>query len=363
MPDQTEKRAPAIGDNVPVIDTLEVRVIVDNTHMALVPDKPLGEAYLERFRFPLEDPEPGRTLQSEFGLSLLLTSYRGDEVRNILLDFGYSHHTMRTNADILDFQPEKIDAMVLSHGHFDHYGGLKGFLETYGDRLPDNTPFFVGGEECFCGRYAMITGKMLNFGELKREIIEDAGLDVVIAEAPTEIAGHAFSTGQIGLTSFEQLFAPSKMVIANGDGSFPLPSPPDPKLLEDDTFSHEIGLCYNIEGKGLVVITMCGHRGVVNTVRRAKAISGEHKVHAVMGGFHLMPHPIDYINQTAQNLVAEGVEHVFPMHCSGADFLEIAKKLFPGKAEAIYTGTRITLGEGVEKKSLIAPIPVAKLPA
>jgi 7,8-dihydropterin-6-yl-methyl-4-(beta-D-ribofuranosyl)aminobenzene 5'-phosphate synthase len=73
-------------------------------------------------------------------------------VRNILVDFGYQSQTLLNNMSILKIDPASIDAMVLSHGHYDHFGGLVGFLSANKGKLKKGLPFFVGGEDCFCTR-------------------------------------------------------------------------------------------------------------------------------------------------------------------------------------------------------------------
>jgi 7,8-dihydropterin-6-yl-methyl-4-(beta-D-ribofuranosyl)aminobenzene 5'-phosphate synthase len=107
-----------------------------------------------------------------------------------------------------------------------------------------------------------------------------------------------------------------------------------------DDFEHEQATCFNVRGRGLVVITSCGHRGVVNSVRRAIQVSGVNKVHAVLGGFHLAPHPLEYQRETALALKELDPDFLIPMHCSGEAFAETAARELPGKFVRSSTGTR-----------------------
>jgi 7,8-dihydropterin-6-yl-methyl-4-(beta-D-ribofuranosyl)aminobenzene 5'-phosphate synthase len=115
----------------------------------------------------------------------------------------------------------------------------------------------------------------------------------MMASEPAIVADHAFTTGRIGQTSFEQPLQPSTEIVGifDGFGCFPEKMPPHKNTgsyIPDD-FEHEIGTTYMVKDKGLVVLTSCSHRGVINTVRQAKEASGIDKVHAVIGGFHVVP--------------------------------------------------------------------------
>ena len=99
-----------------------------------------------------------------------------------------------------------------------------------------------------------------------------------------------------------------------------------------------------VKGKGLVVMTSCGHRGVVNSVRAAQKASGVQKVHAVLGGFHLAPHPPEYLRQTAEALREVNPDWLIPMHCSGEPFIAIAQQVLGEKVLRSSTGTRFTFG-------------------
>ena len=121
-------RAQALSGTVPEVDRATVRVVTDNYHFALSPSGKIGDVSVERVGFPLSDKPPERALLSEFGLSMHLETQRGDETRSVLIDFGYSSPTLLNNLDILGIDPAKLDALVLSHGHYDHFGGMVGFL-------------------------------------------------------------------------------------------------------------------------------------------------------------------------------------------------------------------------------------------
>ena len=93
-----------------------------------------------------------------------------------------------------------------------------------------------------------------------------------------------------------------------------------------------------------MVITSCGHAGIIDTVCRAKQVSGVDKVYALVGGFHLAVVPDDYLNRVAAELKALDIQHVFPMHCSGPNFLEAAKREMPQALVLCTTGIRFTFG-------------------
>ena len=123
-------RAQTIAGKVPEVDRVSVRVVVDNYQFAVAAGKKVGSVDVQHFGWGLSgDKPPGRTLISEFGLSMHVESKRRSETRNLLMDFGFTPEALNNNANLLAVNPSELDALVLSHGHYDHFGGLVGFLQ------------------------------------------------------------------------------------------------------------------------------------------------------------------------------------------------------------------------------------------
>jgi 7,8-dihydropterin-6-yl-methyl-4-(beta-D-ribofuranosyl)aminobenzene 5'-phosphate synthase len=336
-------RAQALTAPVPEVDRLAVRVVTDSYQLAIAPNMKVGDVEVQRFGMP----PAGNSLLGEFGLSMHLESRRGDQTRNMLLDFGFTPGVLNNNLGMLGIAPENIDALVLSHGHYDHFGGLVGFLQQNRGKLRADLPLYVGGEECFCTREWLI-GNPEDFGYLDRKALAEAKVKVVFAEVPAVVADHAFTTGRIPVTSFEKVLAPTRMTIGTQDGigCFPdkLPEKKRAAHVIPDDFEHELATCFNVKGRGLVVLTSCSHRGVVNTVQRAMEISGIKKVHAVAGGFHLAPQKDDYVRETLAALKQINPDYVIPMHCTGEVFIETVRNEMPNQFIRSYTGSRYTFG-------------------
>src|SRR3979490_940034 len=154
---------------VPTVDKLAIRVLVDQQHDQFLRGSTVNGVVHE-------GPGPGRSAsarnvrRNEWGLSLYLESQRGDENRTILLDFGYTSPAIINNMDLLKVDPSKIQAMIVSHGHIDHYGGLIGFLEKHRGVLPAGIKLYAGGEDNFCHRAtgSATPGQFGEFGTLDR---------------------------------------------------------------------------------------------------------------------------------------------------------------------------------------------------
>ena len=148
--------------------------------------------------------------------------------------------------------------------------------------------------------------------------------------------------------SFEKVLLPSRMHVGikGGIGCYPDKVVVEKQSLQvvPDDFQHELATCFNVKGRGLVVITSCSHRGVINTVRRATEVSGIKKVHAVAGGFHLAPQKEEYVRQTVAGLKELKPDYIIPMHCTGETFIQILQQEMPEKFIRSYTGSRYVFG-------------------
>jgi 7,8-dihydropterin-6-yl-methyl-4-(beta-D-ribofuranosyl)aminobenzene 5'-phosphate synthase len=331
--------------DVPTIDKLNVRVLVDSASDIFFRPQEVNGVKTE----PGRSADSLRPLHSEWGLSLLLEPQRGDEKRTFLLDYGWTPEVINGNMDLLKVDASKIDTLILSHGHFDHWGGLSGFLDKHRKDLPADITMYAGGEDNFCQRYARAgQGELSDFGMLDRRDIAKQNVKLVLCESPVVIGGQAFTTGKIKRGSIEKVL-PNTMVefkLKDGAGcnaSHYLPAEMEGKIVPDEHI-HEHATCFNLKDKGLIVISSCGHVGIVNSVRQAMEVSGVEKIHAIMGGFHLGPAPADYLTQVVSEIGKLNPDVLIPMHCSGLNFTQEAQRQMPGKVLTTTTGTRISFG-------------------
>jgi len=344
-------RAAPVRIDVPVVDEIVIREITDNAHDIFLRGANKPGLAISRLGFP--DAAEGKTLQSEWGLALHIQSRKGAEVRRYLLDFGFTPDVYRNNLDVMKIDVAQVDALIISHGHYDHIGGLMGFLEAQRPKMRKDLRLYTGGEDDFCRRYQRkADGSYEAFGiPLDRQKLRAMNVEPVLSEAPVMIEGQAFTTGVVPRTSIEHVL-PNTFVeygVQDNVGC-------DPTKYGDHHFTpeelggnpipdqhwHEHATCFRLGDRGLVVVTSCGHCGIINTLRRAQEVSGVEKIYALVGGFHLAPAPADYLKQVMAELQKFDLEHVFPMHCSGANFIDLAKQEMPEKLVSCSTGSSYT---------------------
>jgi len=340
--------AKAAPIQAPVVDKLSVRVVVDLTHnIFLRPTSFKGMTVTPAARAKDYTTE----LHTQWGLSYYLESSKGNETRSLMLDYGYTPDALLNNIEIIGIEPKKLDALIVSHGHFDHYGGLIGFLDKYRSVLPADVKLYAGGEDNFCHRVqpSGTPGEFSDFGYLDRRALAARNVGVVLCESPTVIVGHAFTTGQIKRETDEKILPNTfeqfgKTADGLGcDASHYTSAELMGKTVPDEHY-HEHATVFNVKDRGLVVLSSCSHRGIVNAAKQAIAVSGVDKVHALLGGFHLGPAPMDYTKHIVSELIALNPDIVVPMHCSGENFVEAMRDLAPDRLFIGSTGAMLTFG-------------------
>ncbi len=307
------------------LDAAEILVLIDNFSDVLLP----GGERVERPALAKEGLIPRDTLLAEHGLSLLITSHAGGRSSRVLLDAGYSPLGVPHNLDLLGVSLQGLEAVVLSHGHMDHFGALPEVLRRVGRPVPlVMHPAAMGGARFLKHPQA---GRM-RFPELPLDDLLAAGAQPAWSPGPYLGQGGLWAaSGEVARTTGFETGMPGA-VRDDGGGE-------QPDLLSDDMY-----LVLHLKGKGLAVISGCAHAGIVNTVRHAREITGVEKVFAVIGGFHLTGPAFEpIIEQTIAELKAFGPQVVMPMHCSGRRAQAALESAMAGQYVLSSVGTVLRL--------------------
>ena len=294
------------------VDRVSITTLVDNNLDVLMPDfgpvrrwGPIGTAGPVPV-IPAELAEGGKSadfVKAEHGYSALIEIQIGGRRHRILFDAGVSPDGLVDNLDRLAISPETFEGIVLSHGHFDHVMGLEGLARRLGAR---NLPVMIHPEFWTRRRVVSPSGEW-ELPVPSRARMEDSGFSIIEDRQPSILfEGAMLITGEVDRTSgFEQGMSIHQAWRQDG-------WQPDPLILDDQA------LLLEVAGKGLVVLTGCGHSGIINIIRYAKKLTGIDRLYAVIGGFHLtggLFEPI--IPQTIAALKDEQPQVVIPAHCTG----------------------------------------------
>ncbi|MEK7879999.1 MAG: MBL fold metallo-hydrolase, partial [candidate division NC10 bacterium] len=284
---------------------------VDNATDMLAPDQgPARRADVAAAGAPripaafLEGGQALDALRAEHGFSALVTIETAGKSRRLLFDAGLTPDGLVENMRRLSLSPKDIEVIVLSHGHFDHTTGLDGLARSLGRA---NLPVIIH-PEFWSRRRILIPGREpIELPSTSKPALIGAGFEIVEERQPSFLLdGSLLVTGEVDRTTeFER-----GMLVQQAwrDGEWQ----PDPLILDDQA------LIAHVRGKGLVVLTGCGHAGVINILIQAQALTGGERIHAVLGGFHLTGGLFDpLIPRTVQELQRFAPSVVVPGHCTG----------------------------------------------
>lgn len=297
-------------------DRVEVTVLVDNyTELFVPPATPVDR------RLPFST---NRMLLAEHGLSCLVRVFAGEKEHAILLDTGLSTNCLFHNAGELGIDLQAIEAAVLSHGHFDHIGGLEGLFRNATRQVP-----LIVHPDVFLDRRMNVPGKSpADLPHPDAIALKKAGVDIIQHKEPTTLAnGHLLVTGEVERKTLFEKGMPGMEAFIEG-------------RWQADPIHDDQALVINVNGKGLVVISGCAHAGIINTVEYARKITGEDHVYAVMGGFHLTgPAIAGVIEPTIEGMKRIDPDYVVPMHCTGWNAINRFFEEMPGRCILNTVGT------------------------
>jgi 7,8-dihydropterin-6-yl-methyl-4-(beta-D-ribofuranosyl)aminobenzene 5'-phosphate synthase len=322
------------------VDRIRITILIDNlTDPLLVDQDAVARLNWPRMlggavpRAPARaSPETGvpDALIAEPGFSALVRVTHGGRERTILFDTGVSPNGMAENMRRLGIDPREIEVLVLSHGHWDHVTGIEGLVRTLGRT---NLPVMIHPEFWNRRRIRFPGLEPAELPASSRSSLEEMGFAIAEERQPSFLLdGAVLITGEVDRTTpFETGFAGHEA--RRGDAW-----QPDPLILDDQA------LVVRVRDRGLVVLTGCGHAGIVNTVRYARRLTGQDAVAGVIGGFHLsgpMFEPI--IEPTVEAFDELAPALLAPAHCTGWKAVYRLAGRFPDAFVMPTVGTTIQI--------------------
>ncbi len=308
------------------VDRVEIMSVMDNSLDVLMGDTPIARrAKLER------DALNKAQLRAEHGVSMLVTTYAGGNKDAFLFDTGVTTDGVLHNMDVLGVKGNELHAVVLSHGHTDHTRGLLGFIKRYGR---PRVPIVLHPDAYLKRKNVRGDGHESEHYPPSKKDLEAEDVEIIEEHGPTMLLGeHALVSGQISRTTPFERGNPSQLALIDGKWQ------PDPWIHDDQA------IVLSVKNKGLVVLTGCGHAGVVNTLKYARELTGEDRIHAVIGGFHLTGPIFEPIVQpTIAALKEFGPSVIVPQHCTGWKATHLIAREFPDAFVANSVGTTMVIG-------------------
>ncbi|MCK5212596.1 MAG: MBL fold metallo-hydrolase [Dehalococcoidia bacterium] len=294
------------AEHVLTVDSLRLTVLIENS--------PAYDTYLEGC----------------FGLSLWLETWREGKQRNVLLDAGPRADTLLRNAASLGIDLAKMDAIVLSHCHFDHTAALAGLLEFLGRPVP-----VFGHPDIFRPNFVLVPEFMdyAMSGKNSRVNLENLGACFVLTKDPMEPFPGLTLTGEVEHTTpFEE------------QGGVSCLTTDDKGRLIPDRLQDDVSVVVNVRDVGAVVLSGCGHAGIVNIVKKAKTIVSDGDIAAIIGGFHLLQATPERTELTisAFKELAPALSVMAPMHCTGLRPSAMMAASFGDAFRELHVGDTVT---------------------
>ena len=300
------------------IESAKITILVDNITDRLLPSSSIVK------RPPMISNQTiSKSPIAEHGFSALLEiSYvyeNATKTNKFLFDTGVSKEGIVNNSDVLGINLKDIETIVLSHGHFDHISGL---ISTLG-RLKKSVEI-IAHPEAFLRRWLVYpNGNKARMDFLDEEEINQAGGII------RKVDKISFLPRNVNMQSKKKTNQANNRVMITGEiprvtefeKGFPLQykeQDNEINLVPDPLVSDDQALIMNVKNKGLIILTGCGHAGIVNTIKFAKKVTGIKKIYCVIGGFHLSGQDYeDSIPLTIAELTRVNPQYIVPCHCTG----------------------------------------------
>lgn len=317
------------------VNKISITLLMDNITDRLLPNSqyahrpPLGKD--EKFLpAPIAEHGFSAIIETEVNNN---NSESGSIQRNVhLFDAGTSENGVIFNSDLFGINLQNIDAILLSHGHFDHFLGLQSVAKRISRPIK-----LYAHPDAFLKRWDIFPdGTRLINPILDQAALEQHGMIVQKNEGPSGLPEqrkddpYLIVSGQIPReTSYEKGFPPQYAEV-EGKG-----------LVHDPLIKDDQALVAKVEGKGLVIISGCGHAGIINTINYAKKLGRTEKIHAVLGGFHLSGALYeDAIEPTIRALQDADPDYIVPCHCTGWKAINTIIQRMPQKFIQPSVGTK-----------------------